>query len=54
MKKRTKLCKILDAVIMTIAILFIIWAVASWLNVGFNNYSSEAAKNIWSWNLFML
>lgn len=41
-------------IFMTICVLFWIWAIASWLNIGFNNNSPEQIQNQWSWNLFKL
>lgn len=35
-------------------IIFDIWVLISIFNVGFNNCSPEAIKNIWSWNFFVV
>ena len=55
MKKNSIMSIILDtlkAFLMTVMVIFIIWMIISWLNVGFNNSNPETIQNIWSWNFF--
>ena len=55
MKKNSNLHIVLEtlkAFLMTVMVIFIVWMIISWLNVGFNNQSPETIQNIWSWNFF--
>ena len=54
MKNWNNIIKALGILYMVVTFVFTVWIIASWLNVGFNNHSTEAIQNIWSWNFFKL
>ena len=52
--KKTMAIEAIIIAAIIIIILMDVWIAASWFNVIFNNGSSEAAMNIWSFNFFRL
>lgn len=55
MKTRTHknyIATLIKNLVILLIVIFDIWMIASWLNVGFNNASPEAVQNIWTWNFF--
>lgn len=51
-RRKNMVAKVFSVSVFIICLLFLVWVMASWINVASNNTDPELVKNIWDFNFF--